>query len=86
MSAEVHLAELVEVCRARLAARDADSAAMREVRRLLWLLAHEDRVRRRDIPGLARAALLEAGVPPEDVRRLGLSWSSVRLAVERDEP
>lgn len=83
MSIERNLDEVVAACRDKATAVAADAAAVARREQALWRLVHEDGVPARQVPGIVRAHLTAEGFTADQIDGMGVSYGSIRAAVER---
>ena len=87
MSHEQTLAEVVQACRAKIAAREADDEAVAARVAAIRKLVHDEGVPARQAPAMLREALLDAGFTAGQIAGLGVSYMAVRKATEHvDSP
>ena len=83
MSVEANLAEVVAACRDKLTAQEGVDAAIRRRERATWRLVREDGLPMRTAHRLVLERLAAEGFTDEQIRGLGVSFQSMRDAVER---
>ena len=75
---EVHLDEMVAVSRRRLAAQDADRAAISERDAVARRILKEDNLSAREAARVIRERLEADGFTPEQIRVLGVSEANLK--------
>jgi thiamine biosynthesis protein ThiC len=73
-----HLAELVDVARRKLANREQRSRLDQERNRLEWRIVHKAGLKPRQAAEAIHAALVAAGLTPDEIAHVGVSEASIR--------